>query len=89
MELLKKGVAENISEKLNSKVPVTVTTISGSHTSLGDAIIQQASPENYVLVVSDGQSNSGSSIKMHSSYCYKNNFPVAGLIPVFSKTTSA
>lgn len=81
MELLQKGIPENISEKLNSKVPVTVTTISGSHTSLGDAIIQQASPDNYVLAVSDGQSNSGTSIEDALSYCYKNNFPVAGLIP--------
>jgi len=81
MELLQKGIPENISEKLNSKVLVTVTTIFGSHTSLGDAIIQQASPNNYVLAVSDGQSNSGTSIEDALSYCYKNNFPVAGLIP--------
>jgi len=81
MELLQKGIPENISEKLNSKVPVTVTTISGAHTFLGDAIIQEASPENYVLVVSDGQSNSGTPIEDAFSYCSKNNFPVAGLIP--------
>jgi len=81
MELFQKGVPENISEKLNSKIPVTITTLSGSHTSLGDAIIQQASPENYVLVVSEGQSNSGTSIEDALSYCYKNNFPVSALIP--------
>ncbi len=81
MELFQKGVPENISEKLNSKIPVTITTLSGQHTSLGDAIIQQASPENYVLVVSDGQSNSGTSIEEALSYCQKNNFPVSALIP--------
>ena len=81
MELLKKGISEEISEKLGTRVPVTVTTVSGIHTSLGDAIIQQASPENYVLVVSDGQSNSGTPVEEALSYCYKNNFPVAALIP--------
>ncbi|MCC4770716.1 VWA domain-containing protein [Methanosarcina sp. DH2] len=81
MELLKKGVSEEVAEKLNTRVPVTVTTVSGIHTSLGDAIIQQASPENYVLVVSDGQSNSGTPVEEALSYCYKNNFPVAALIP--------
>ena len=81
MELLKKGVSEEISEKLGTRVPVTVTKVSGIHTSLGDAIIQQASPDNYVLVVSDGQSNSGTPVEEALSYCYKNNFPVAALIP--------
>ena len=85
MELLKKGVSEEISEKLGTKVPVTVTTVSGIHTSLGDAIIQQASPESYVLVVSDGQSNSGTPVEEALSYCYKNNFPVAALIPKTEK----
>ena len=81
MELLKKGVSEEVADKLNTRVPVTVTMVSGIHTSLGDAIIQQASPENYVLVVSDGQSNSGTPVEEALSYCYKNNFPVAALIP--------
>ncbi|AKB18196.1 vWA domain-containing protein [Methanosarcina sp. WWM596] len=81
MELLKKGVSGEISDKLGTRVPVTVTTVSGIHTSLGDSIIQQASPENYVLVVSDGQSNSGTPVEEALSYCYKNNFPVAALIP--------
>ncbi|MDY9926650.1 vWA domain-containing protein [Methanosarcina sp.] len=81
MELLKKGVSEEVADKLNTRVPVTVTTVSGIHTSLGDAIVQQASPENYVLVVSDGQSNSGTPVEEALSYCYKNNFPVAALIP--------
>ncbi|MGB9939537.1 VWA domain-containing protein [Methanosarcina sp.] len=81
MELLQKGVPQNISEKLSNRVPVTVTTISGSHTSLGDAIMQQASPENYVLIISDGQSNSGTPIEDALSYCYGNGFPVAALIP--------
>jgi uncharacterized membrane protein len=81
MELLKKGVSEEVADKLNTRIPVTVTTVSGIHTSLGDSIIQQASPENYVLVVSDGQSNSGTPVEEALSYCYKNNFPVAALIP--------
>ncbi|WP_229395677.1 vWA domain-containing protein [Methanosarcina sp. DH1] len=81
MELLQKGVPQDIFEKLSGKVPVTVTSISGSQTSIGDAILQQASPENYVLIVSDGQSNSGTSIEDALSYCYKNGFPVAALIP--------
>lgn len=81
MELLQKGIPKTLSEDLGSKIPVTVTTLSGAHTSLGDAIIQQASPENYVLVVSDGQSNSGTSIEDALSYCKKNNFPVSALIP--------
>ncbi len=84
MDLLEKGVSKEVADELNTRVPVTVTTISGIHTSLGDAIIQQASPENYVLVVSDGQSNSGTSVEEALSYCYKNNFPVSALIP---KTT--
>ncbi len=85
MELFQKGVPENISEKLNSRLPVTITNLSGLSTSLGDAIIQQASPENYVLVVSDGQSNSGTSIEDALSYCYKNNFPVSALVPQILK----
>ncbi|AAM06224.1 TPA: VWA domain-containing protein [Methanosarcina acetivorans] len=85
MDLLQKGVAGEISEKLGTSVPVTVTTVSGIHTSLGDAIIQQASPETYVLAVSDGQSNSGTPVEEALSYCYKNNFPVAALIPKTEK----
>ena len=81
MDLLEKGISREIADELNTKVPVTVTTISGIHTSLGDAIIQQASPENYMLVVSDGQSNSGTPVEEALSYCYKNNFPVSALIP--------
>lgn len=81
MDLLQKGVSKELADELNAKVPVTVTTVSGIHTSLGDAIIQQASPDNYVLVVSDGQSNSGTPIEEALSYCYKNHFPVSALIP--------
>lgn len=81
MDLLDKGVAKEIADELNTQVPVTVTTVSGIHTSLGDAIIQQASPDNYVLVVSDGQSNSGTPVEEALAYCYKNNFPVSALIP--------
>lgn len=81
MDLLQKGVSKEVADELNTRVPVTVTTVSGIHTSLGDAIIQQASPENYVLVVSDGQSNSGTPVEEALSYCYKNNFPVSALIP--------
>ncbi|AKB79140.1 membrane-associated protein [Methanosarcina horonobensis HB-1 = JCM 15518] len=81
MDLLEKGVSKEVADELNTRVPVAVTTISGIHTSLGDAIIQQASPENYVLVISDGQSNSGTPVEEALSYCYKNNFPVSALIP--------
>jgi uncharacterized membrane protein len=81
MDLLQTGVSKEIADELNTKVPVAVTTVSGIHTSLGDAIIQQASPDNYVLVVSDGQSNSGTPVEEALSYCYKNNFPVSALIP--------
>ncbi|MCQ1534865.1 VWA domain-containing protein [Methanosarcina sp. KYL-1] len=81
MELLQEGVPEDIADQLSSSIPVTLTAISGSNTALGDAILQQASAENYVLVVSDGQSNSGTSVEDALSYCYKNNFPVAALVP--------
>lgn len=81
MDLLENGVSKEVADELNARVPVTVTTVSGIHTSLGDAIIQQASPDNYVLVVSDGQSNSGTPVEDALSYCYKNNFPVSALIP--------
>lgn len=81
MDLLEKGVSGELADDLNTRVPVMVTTISGIHTSLGDAIVQQASPDNYVLVVSDGQSNSGMPVEEALSYCYKNNFPVSALIP--------
>lgn len=81
MDLLEKGISKEVADELNARVPVTVTTVSGIHTSLGDAIVQQASPDNYVLVVSDGQSNSGTPVEDALSYCSKNNFPVSALIP--------
>lgn len=81
MELLRQGVSEKISENLSGLVPVTLTTISGENTPLGDAILQQASSENYVLVISDGQSNSGTSIEDALSFCSKNGFPVGALVP--------
>lgn len=34
-----------------------------------------------MLVISDGQSNSGTPVEEALSYCYKNNFPVSALIP--------
>ncbi len=81
MELLREGVSEEIAEELGNSIPVTATTVSGPNTALGDAIIQQASADNFVLVVSDGQGNSGTSLEDALSYCYRNNFPVAALVP--------
>ncbi|MDD4498348.1 MAG: hypothetical protein PHV51_09415, partial [Methanosarcinaceae archaeon] len=81
MELLRQGVAEEISKNLSGRVPVTLITLSGENTPLGDAILQQASSENYVLVLSDGQSNSGTSIEEALSFCSKNGFPVGALVP--------
>ncbi len=81
MELLREGVSEEIAEELGKSIPVTATTISGPNTALGDAIIQQAAADNFVLVVSDGQDNTGTSLEDALSYCYKNNFPVAALVP--------
>lgn len=63
MGLFDRQASTNLYEHLAANTPTTLVTLSGDKTALGDAIMQYATGDNQILMVTDGNSNSGADIE--------------------------
>lgn len=63
MGLFDRQASTNLYEYLAANTPTTLVTLSGDKTALGDAIMQYATGDNQILMVTDGNSNSGTDIE--------------------------
>ncbi|MDK2911990.1 MAG: hypothetical protein PWR29_947, partial [Methanolobus sp.] len=63
MGLFDRQASTNLYEHLAANTPTTLVTLSGDKTALGDAIMQYATGDNQILMVTDGNSNSGADLE--------------------------
>lgn len=63
MGLFDKQASTKLYEHLAANTPTTLVTLSGDKTALGDAIMQYATGDNQILMVTDGNSNSGADLE--------------------------
>ena len=63
MQLFEEGVADELYESLTTKTPTTLVRLTGDKTALGDAIVQYASSDNQVVLVTDGNNNYGKDLE--------------------------
>ena len=59
MSIFQEGVASELYEALTAKTPTALVQLTGDKTPLGDAVLQYAGSGSQVVLVSDGNSNSG------------------------------
>jgi uncharacterized membrane protein len=62
MNLFTKGTGTELYNALTANTPTTLVQLSGDKTALGDAITQYASSGNQIVLVTDGNNNSGKSL---------------------------
>jgi hypothetical protein len=63
MDIFDKQAATNLYESLASKTPTTLVRLTGDKTALGDAIMQYSTGDNQIVMVTDGNSNSGADLE--------------------------
>lgn len=63
MHLFDKQMATRLNEHFTSQTPTTLVKLSGDRTALGDAIMQYATGDNQIVMLTDGNSNSGAELE--------------------------
>ena len=63
MEIFSNGSATDLYEALTAKTPTSIVRLTGDSTALGDAIVQYATGDNQIVLVSDGNSNTGEDVE--------------------------
>ncbi|WMW24854.1 VWA domain-containing protein [Methanolobus sediminis] len=63
MEIFSNGSATDLYEALTAKTPTSIVRLTGDSTALGDAIIQYSTGDNQIVLVSDGNSNTGEDVE--------------------------
>ncbi len=63
MEIFSNGSATDLYEALTAKTPTSIVRLTGDSTALGDAIVQYSTGDNQIVLVSDGNSNTGEDVE--------------------------
>ena len=63
MEIFSNGSASDLYEALTAKTPTSIVRLTGDSTALGDAIVQYSTGDNQIVLVSDGNSNTGEDVE--------------------------
>ncbi|WP_292463860.1 VWA domain-containing protein [Methanolobus sp.] len=63
MNIFDKQAATNLYESLAAKTPTTLVRLTGDKTALGDAIMQYSTGDNQLVMITDGNSNSGADLE--------------------------
>ncbi|WP_318531476.1 vWA domain-containing protein [Methanohalophilus profundi] len=63
MQLFEEGVADELYESLTTKTPTSLVRLTGDKTALGDAVVQYASSDNQIVLVTDGNNNYGKDLE--------------------------
>ncbi|MDY0387174.1 MAG: VWA domain-containing protein [Methanolobus sp.] len=59
MDLFKSGTADELYEALSARTSTSIIRLTGDNTALGDAIMQYSTGDNQIVLVTDGNSNTG------------------------------
>ncbi|ATU08186.1 vWA domain-containing protein [Methanohalophilus portucalensis] len=81
MQLFEEGVADELYESLTTKTPTSLVRLTGDKTALGDAVVQYASSDNQVVLVTDGNNNYGENLEDSLQYAEKINSTVYAVTP--------
>jgi hypothetical protein len=81
MQLFEEGVADELYESLTTKTPTTLVRLTGDKTALGDTIVQYASSDNQVVLVTDGNNNYGENLENSLQYADRINSTVYAVTP--------
>ncbi|ETA69203.1 MAG: hypothetical protein PWQ75_1182 [Methanolobus sp.] len=63
MEIFSNESATELYEALTAKTPTSLVRLTGDSTALGDAIVQYSTGDNQIVLVSDGNSNTGEDVE--------------------------
>jgi uncharacterized membrane protein len=63
MDIFDKQAATNLYESLAARTPTTLVRLTGDKTALGDAIMQYSTGDNQLVMITDGNSNSGADLE--------------------------
>ena len=63
MELFVNGTASELYEAMTAKTSASLVRLTGDSTALGDAIVQYATGDNQIVLVTDGNSNTGEDLE--------------------------
>ncbi len=63
MELFENGTAAELYEALSARTSASIVRLSGDNTALGDAIMQYSTGDNQIVLVTDGNSNTGEELE--------------------------
>lgn len=81
MQLFEEGVADELYESLTTKTPTSLVRLTGDKTALGDAIVQYASSDNQIVLVTDGNNNYGENLENSLQYADRINSTVYAVTP--------
>ncbi len=63
MELFENQTSTELYEALTARTPTSLVKLTGESTALGDAIVQYSTGENQIVLVTDGNSNTGEELE--------------------------
>jgi len=63
MKIFDKQAATNLYESLAARTPTTLVRLTGDKTALGDTIMQYSTGDNQLVMITDGNSNSGADLE--------------------------
>ncbi|MDV0446208.1 hypothetical protein MsAg5_00350 [Methanosarcinaceae archaeon Ag5] len=81
MKYFKSGVGQDLYNYFTGTINVQYDTLTGNYTALGEKIIQYADGKNKILIVSDGNSNYGTSLTDAINFSKETNTTVSAVIP--------
>lgn len=76
MSIFQEGTASELYEALTAKTPTALVQLTGDKTPLGDAVLQYAGSGSQIVLVSDGNSNSGKDLKEALKFAKESGTPV-------------
>ena len=79
------GVGQNLYEFFSDKGYVRYDVLKGNYTALGEKIVQYADERNQILLVTDGNSNFGTSLEEAMDFAYQTNTTVSAVVPALTR----
>ncbi|HIH75626.1 MAG TPA: VWA domain-containing protein [Methanosarcina sp.] len=76
MGIFPEGTGTDLYESLTANTPTTLVQLTGEKTSLGDAVTQYSGLGNQIVLVTDGNSNSGKDLTEALEFAKNTNTPV-------------
>ena len=79
------GAGPDLYEFFSEKFQVKYDLLKGNNSAIGEKIIQYADGRNHILLVTDGNSNYGTTLEEAIDFALKTNTTVSAVVPVLSR----